>query len=30
VADGGLNDILSKAKKKTLAEAFKFLTNKGA
>lgn len=30
VADGELDDILSKAKKKTLAEAFKFLTNKGA
>jgi ABC-2 type transport system ATP-binding protein len=30
VADGELGDILSKAKKKTLAEAFKFLTNKGA
>lgn len=30
VADGELNDILGKAKKKTLAEAFKFLTNKGA
>lgn len=30
IADGTLGDILCKAKKKTLAEAFKFLTNKGA
>lgn len=29
-ADGTLENILAKAKKKTLAEAFKFLTNKGA
>ena len=30
VADGTLDDILVRTKKKTIAEAFKFLTNKGA